>query len=276
MMTPTRPDLASAIALAFIAFLAIVALGAPWIAPYGINDIVGNTWDPPSATSWLGTDSVGRDLLSRLIFGTRTTLAIAGAATVLAFLIGGLAGFLAGTFGGAVSLALDRLNDLIMAIPTLIAALVVLSVMPNTMGVLIGLMALLDATRVFRVARALATDISALDFVEAARLRGEGALWLLGREILPNALPPLLAEFGLRLIFAVLFLSTLSFLGLGIQPPDTDWGSLLRENKDGIVFGIWAALVPGGVIALLAIAVNQISDWLQANVAGSGKGVRHG
>jgi peptide/nickel transport system permease protein len=137
-------------------------------------------------------------------------------------------------------------------------------------------MALLDATRVFRVARALATDIAAMEFVETARIRGEGILWVLGREILPNAVPPLLAEFGLRLIFAVLFLSTLSFLGLGIQPPETDWGSLLRENKDGIIFGVWAALIPGGTIALLAIAVSRISDWLQAHISGSNKQLVHG
>jgi peptide/nickel transport system permease protein len=276
MITGPRIDVATAIALLFVALLFVVASMAPWLAPYGVNDIIGGNWGPPSPASWLGTDNVGRDLLSRLIFGTRTTLAVAGSATVVAFLIGGLAGFLAGAFGGLASTALDRLNDLIMAVPTLIAALVVLSVMPNTIGVLISVMALLDATRVFRVARALATDIAAMEFVETARIRGEGILWVLGREILPNAVPPLLAEFGLRLIFAVLFLSTLSFLGLGIQPPETDWGSLLRENKDGIIFGVWAALIPGGTIALLAIAVSRISDWLQAHISGSNKQLVHG
>ena len=140
-----------------------------------------------------------------------------------------------------------------MAIPTLIFALVVLSVLPTDLYILILVMAVLDSTRVFRISRAVAVDIAVMDFVEAARLRGEGWGWIMFREILPNALSPLLAEFGLRFAFAVLFLSTLSFLGLGVQPPVADWGSMVKENKDGIVFGISAALVPGTAIATLAI-----------------------
>ena len=131
-----------------------------------------------------------------------------------------------------------------MAIPTLIFALVVLSVLPTDLYILILVMAVLDSTRVFRISRAVAVDIAVMDFVEAARLRGEGWGWIMFREILPNALSPLLAEFGLRFAFAVLFLSTLSFLGLGVQPPVADWGSMVKENKDGIVFGISAALCP--------------------------------
>ena len=157
---------------------------------------------------------------------------------------------------------MSRGIDLLMAIPTLIFALVVLSVLPTDLYILILVMAVLDSTRVFRISRAVAVDIAVMDFVEAARLRGEGWGWIMFREILPNALSPLLAEFGLRFAFAVLFLSSLSFLGLGVQPPVADWGSMVKENKDGIVFGISAALIPGFAIATLAICVNLVVDWV--------------
>jgi peptide/nickel transport system permease protein len=149
-----------------------------------------------------------------------------------------------------------------MSIPTLIFALVVLSVLPSRLYILILVMAVLEATRVFRVSRAVAADIAVMDFVEAAKLRGEGWNWIIFREILPNAASPLLAEFGLRFAFAVLFLSALSFLGLGIQPPAADWGGMVKDNKDGIVFGVGAALYPGAAIATLAISVNLVVDWL--------------
>jgi len=138
----------------------------------------------------------------------------------------------------------------------------VLSVMPVTVNVLILVMGLLDSTRVFRLARAVAVDIAVMDYVEAARLRGEKIVWIIFREILPNALSPLVAEMGLRFIFMVLFVSTLSFLGLGVQPPQADWGGIVKENKDGIVYGIPAALAPAIAIATLAISVNLVADWV--------------
>jgi len=249
--------------IAVLVLAALTALFAPVLAPYGLNEVVGGNWDPASAEAWLGTDNLGRDLLSRLIWGTRMTLFVATAATLLAFLIGGLAGFVAGIFGGWIDTALTQTNNLLMAIPSLILALVVLSVMPNGLTVLILVMAILDSTRIFRISRSLAQEIAAMEYVEVAWLRGERWWWIVAREVLPNAKSPLLAEFGLRLVFAILFLSTLSFLGLGIQPPDTDWGSLLKENKDGIVFGEWSALLPGAAIVVLAIAITAVLDWIQ-------------
>jgi peptide/nickel transport system permease protein len=140
--------------------------------------------------------------------------------------------------------------------------LVVLSVLPTNQVTLILVMGILDSTRVYRLSRAVAVDINVMDYVEAAKLRGEGSAWIIFREILPNALSPLVSELGLRFIYAVLFLSTLSFLGLGVQPPDADWGGMVKENKDGIVFGIAAALIPAGAIAALAISVNLVADWI--------------
>jgi peptide/nickel transport system permease protein len=228
-----------------------------------------------SSAHWLGTDTIGRDLLSRMIYGGQVTIFVAFCATVLSFTLGSVLGFLAATVGGWVDQALSRFVDLMMAIPSLILALVILSVLPITMTVLIVVMGLLDATRVFRLARAVAVDITVMDYVEAARLRGEGQRWIIFHEILPNALSPLVAELGLRFIFAVLFISTLSFLGIGIQPPLADWGGLVKENSAGLVYGVPAALVPALAIAALAISVNLVADWVLSRTT-SLKGGRGG
>jgi peptide/nickel transport system permease protein len=250
------------IGLFFTGLYFLVAIFAPFIAPYGMAEIVGDVWEPSSSKYLLGTDSIGRDLLTRMIYGGRTTIWIATAATILSFTTGSILGFLAAVSGGWIDQVLSRFVDLIMSIPTLIFALVVLSVMPVTITILILVMGLLDATRVFRLARAVAVDITVMDYVEAARLRGEKIRWIIFREILPNALSPLIAEMGLRFIFMVLFVSTLSFLGLGVQPPAADWGGIVKENKEGIVYGIPAALVPAFAIATLAISVNLVADWV--------------
>ena len=247
--------------LLVILFL-IACLVGPYLAPYGQAEIVGDVWEPMFGRFLLGTDNLGRDILSRLAFGARTTLLVALAATLISFFTGVLGGFLAAVCGGWLDQALSRLVDLLMSLPTLIFALVLLSVLPDSLIVLILVMALLDSTRVYRIGRALAVDIVAMDFVEIAQLRGEGNLWIVLREILPNSWTPLVAEFGLRFSFAILFLSSLSFLGLGIQPPDADWGGMVRENKEGIPFGVAAALVPASAIALLTISVNMVVDWV--------------
>ncbi|RUM97399.1 ABC transporter permease [Pseudaminobacter arsenicus] len=240
----------------------IAAIFAPWIAPYGNGQIVGDVWEPMSAQYWLGTDNLGRDLLSRMIYGARITIFIAVLATALSFTLGATLGFCAAVLGGWFDTLMSRAVDLLMAIPTLIFALVVLSVLPSTLVTLILVMGILDSTRVYRLSRAIAVDIEVMDFVEAAKLRGEGMRWIIFREILPNALSPLISELGLRFIYAILFLSALSFLGLGVQPPDADWGGMVKENKDGIVFGIGAALIPAAAIAMLAISVNLVADWV--------------
>ena len=250
------------IGIAGIVLSIFCAIFAPLIAPYGEREIVGSVWQPMGGDFLLGTDNLGRDLFSRLIFGARTTIFVALAATVLSFSLGMLLSFTAAVTGGFVDQLFSRFNDLMMAIPTLIFALVVLAVLPQELWILILVMAVLDSTRVYRIGRAVALDVAVMEFVEAARLRGEGTGWIIFREILPNTLSPLLAEFGLRFAFSILFLSTLSFLGLGIQPPAADWGGMVKDNKDGIIFGISAALIPGAAIAGLAICVNLVVDWL--------------
>ncbi|PLL14006.1 ABC transporter permease [Tabrizicola sp. TH137] len=257
-----RMPLSALIGLILTGGFVFCALFAQVIAPYPLEAITGGVWEGPSSTHLLGTDTIGRDILSRLIYGGQITIFVALASSIIAFGLGSFLGFLAAVRGGWIDQGLSRIVDLMMAIPSLIVALVVLSVLPLNLTVLILVIGILDATRVFRLARAVAMDIAVMDYVEAARLRGEGQSWIIFREILPNALSPLVAEFGLRFIFAVLFISTLSFLGLGIQPPLADWGGMVRENKDGLIYGKSAALMPALAIALLAISVNLVADWI--------------
>ncbi|MCA0272417.1 MAG: ABC transporter permease [Proteobacteria bacterium] len=254
--------LSATIGICLTALFVLSAIFAPWIAPYPLDLAVGGVWEDPSSQYWLGTDTIGRDILSRLIYGGQITIFVALASSLLAFSLGAFFGFLAAVKGGWTDQILSRIVDMMMAIPSLIVALVILSVLPLNLTVLIFVMGILDSTRVFRLARAVAMDIAVMDYVEAAKLRGEGQGWVIFREILPNALSPLVAEFGLRFIFAVLFISTLSFLGLGIQPPLADWGGMVKENKDGLIYGKAAALMPAAAIAALAISVNLVADWV--------------
>ena len=262
MLDIRRIPIPALVGLVLTALFLLAAIFAPFIAPYGNGEIVGSVWEPASANFLLGTDNLGRDLLSRMIYGARITIFIAVLATALSFSLGSILGFTAAVLGGWFDTLVSRFVDLLMAIPTLIFGLVVLSVLPSTLVTLIMVMGLLDSTRVYRLSRAVAVDINVMDFVEAAKLRGEGTVWIIFREILPNALSPLISELGLRFIYAVLFLSALSFLGLGVQPPDADWGGMVKENKDGIIFGIPAALIPAAAIAALAISVNLVADWI--------------
>lgn len=256
--------LPAAIGLAIIAVNLLGALFAPWLAPHSETEPVGDIWLLPSLQTPLGTDNLGRDMLSRILFGARTTIAIALSITALSFVTGIVAGFTAAIRGGWTDILLTRVVDTLMSIPVLILALMVLSVLGTSIPVLVLTIALLDATRVFRLARLVAQGIVCQEYVEAARLRGEGLLWVLRREILPNAMPPLLAEFGMRFCFTFLFIAGLSFLGLGIQPPYADWGGMVRDNAQAINFGQLAPLYPAAAIALLTIGVNLVVDWLMA------------
>jgi len=246
----------------------LAALFAPVIAPYSETDLVGPAYAPWDDQFMLGTDQLGRDFLSRLIFGARNTIGIAFLTTALAFLIGGLLGLLAAVVGGWADQLLGRAVDVLMAIPVLIFALVLLSIFGPGLVNLILILAILDSTRVFRLTRAVAMNVVVLDFVEAAKLQGEKLGWIMTREVLPNILPPLVAEFGLRFCFVFLTISALSFLGLGIQPPTADWGSMVKENAQLITFGDITPLLPAASIALLTVAVNFVVDWFLHKTSG--------
>ncbi|OEY66840.1 ABC transporter permease [Marinobacter sp. X15-166B] len=257
-----QAPLSAQFGLAVIALYIFVAVFAPALAPYGETEVVGEGFAPWSGDYWLGTDNLGRDMYSRLLYGARNTVGIAFITTALAFLIGGLAGLVAAVKGGWVDQGLSRIVDVLMAIPQLIFALLILSVVGTTATSLILVIALLDATRVFRLARSVAMGVVTLDFVEAAKLRGEGLWWLITREVLPNTIAPLIAEFGLRFCFVFLFISALSFLGLGIQPPTADWGSMVRDNAILITFGDISPLLPAAAVAILTVGVNFVVDWM--------------
>ncbi|TKA92676.1 ABC transporter permease [Halopseudomonas bauzanensis] len=268
LKTLHQAPLSAKAGLLLILLYSLVALFAPWLAPYGETSVVGDGYAPWGPEFWLGTDNLGRDVLSRLIYGARNTISVAFIITLLAFTLGGLTGLIAAIKGGWLDQSLSRLVDILMAIPQLIFALLILSVVGTSTLSLILVIALLDATRVFRLSRAVAMNVVVQDFVEAARLRGEGLGWLIWREVLPNTLPPLVAEFGLRFCFVFLFISALSFLGLGIQPPTADWGSMVRENAVMLSFGDFTPLLPALAVALLTIGVNFVVDWVLHRTSG--------
>ncbi len=248
------------IGLFIVLFFAFCALFAQWLAPYGESQIVGDVWEPIGGEFIFGTDQIGRDLLSRLIYGARNTIALALLSTTVSFLTGTVLGFIAATMGGNADQILSRLVDICISIPTLICALIVLFALGTDTLTLILVIGFIYAMPVFRIARAVAMDVEVMDYVEVARLRGEGLWWIMRREILPNALTPLAAEFGLRFCFVFLLISSLSFLGLGLQPPLADWGAMVRGNADGIAWGFYHPLIPAGCIAALTIGINLLID----------------
>ena len=252
----------------------LIALFAPFIAPYGEAEVFPIPYAPWSSEFVFGTDQIGRDIFSRLIYGARNTVGIAVATTALAFIIGGVLGLAAAIARGWLDQLLSRTVDVLMAIPSLIFALVLLSIFGSTVTNLIIIIAVLDSTRVFRLTRAVSINVVVMDYVEAARLRGEGLIWIMRREILPNIMPPLIAEFGLRFCFVFLTIAALSFLGVGIQPPTADWGSMVRENASLIQFAQYdikaglTPLLPASAIALLTVAVNFVVDWFLHKTSG--------
>ena len=276
--------LTAAFGVLIILLYALVSIFAGSIAPYGQEEILANANIVPGGNPLmggdpnfpLGTDQIGRDIYSRLIYGAQNTVGIAFATTCLAFFVGGSLGFLAAIVGGWLDPILSRAVDVLMAIPALIFALLLMtiaSVWSNQLGIdrtifMILIIAMIDSTRVYRLARAVGQNIVVMDYIEAAKLRGEGMGYLIFKEILPNATAPLLAEFGLRFCFVFLTISSLSFLGVGIQPPLADWGTMVKDLSQFINFAAFAPnvatapLLAAGAIALLTVAVNFVVDWM--------------
>ncbi|PIE07168.1 MAG: ABC transporter permease [Rhodobacterales bacterium] len=241
---------------------AIAGIFAPVVAPFGEAEVISSAFAPADDKMLLGADQLGRDMFSRLIYGARNTVGLALVATTLAFLAGALAGLLAAVKGGWVDQLLGRAADVIMSVPSLIFSLLMLSIFGTNLVVIVIVVAIIYSPRVFRLTRAVAGSIVVMDYIEAAKLRGEGDWYLIRREILPNSTAPLVAEYGLEFCFVFLLIAGLSFLGLGIQPPTADWGSMVRENATLISFGDITPLIPAAAIALLTVAVNLVVDWM--------------
>lgn len=260
--TPARLPLPALLGGMVVTVLVLTAVFAPFLAPYGEGQIVSaRPYAAPGAAHWLGTDQLGRDLLSRLIYGARNSMGIALLATALSFTLGTVLGMLAAVIGGLFEMVLSRAVDVVMSVPQLVGALIMLSIFGTSLVNLVLLVGFLGAANVYRLARSVAMDVATQDYVEDARVRGERLGWILTREILPNILPALVAEFGMRFCFVFLTISALSFLGLGIQPPSADWGSMVRENAGLIIYGDITPLLPASAIALLVISVNFVIDW---------------
>ncbi|MRG73524.1 ABC transporter permease subunit [Alphaproteobacteria bacterium HT1-32] len=254
--------LTASFGLFIVGVYAITGIFAPVIAPFGEAEIVTEAFAPADNVYLLGGDQLGRDLFSRLVFGARNTVGLALVATTAAFVMGAFAGLLAATLGGWLDQVMGRAADVIMSIPSLIFALLMLSIFGTNAFVLVVIVAIIYSPRVFRLTRAVAGNIVVMDYIEAARLRGEGMWYLIRKEILPNSTAPLIAEFGLEFCFVFLLIAGLSFLGLGIQPPTADWGSMVRENATLISFGEITPLIPAAAIALLTVSVNFVVDWM--------------
>jgi peptide/nickel transport system permease protein len=258
--TDRRWRLSTIVSLVLLVGWIVVALLSPILLPQDPTEFITEdsyAW-PPGA--WLGADYLGRDLAARLIDGARLTLGMSFSAAVLAHLVGGGLGILAAIRGGAADMLLGRAVDVMLSLPKIIVGLVVIAALGPSVMVIVGMAGLVYASGVFRIARALATDVLVMDFVQAARARGEGTGWILFGEVLPNILRPLAADFALRLSFAILFISSLSFLGLGVQPPMADWGGLVRENISGIAAGSFAPVFPALAIASVTISLNLLVD----------------
>ncbi|MGJ7566186.1 ABC transporter permease [Variovorax sp. GB1R11] len=255
--------------LAVLLFWLLAALLGPWLLSRGTGAMgTSNVFEPMSAAHWLGTDYLGRDMLALIIEGARYTIGVALLATLLASGTGTVLALLAAAATGRwIDAALSRGLDTLTAIPSKMFALIMVAGFGSSVPMLVATAAVIYVPGAYRMARSLAVNINALDYVTVARTRGEGTLYIMLREILPNILGPMLADLGLRFVYVVLLLASLSFLGLGIQPPASDWGSLVRENIGALAMGGASVIVPALAIASLTIAVNLVIDNLPGRAA---------
>ncbi|TAJ75948.1 MAG: ABC transporter permease [Sphingobium sp.] len=263
--------LSGKLGLALVIFWLAVALFGPMLAPYPVGAFVAyDVFDGQSAKYWLGSDYLGRDVLSRLMSGARYTVGLAAAAALLASTSGTALALTAAVGGAKVDEPLSRFMDMLISIPSKIFSLVLVAAFGSSLGLLLLIAAFTYIPGNYRIARALAVNLAQMDYVQVAKARGERRFYIAIAEILPNMIHPLLADFGLRFVFIVLLLSGLSFLGLGVQPPDADLGSLVRENISGLGEGALAIIAPAVAIATLTVGVNLLIDAI--GFSGKGKG----
>lgn len=247
--------------LAVLATLVLVALFAPWLQPHDLGEMsAAGVFQPMSAEHWLGTDYLGRDMLTRLIAGAPYTLGVAFVATLFACSFGALLGLLAAASGGWLDAMISRALDTLVSIPSKLLALVIIAGFGSSITLLVATAAVVYTPGCYRIIRSLAVNINAMDYIVVARARGEKRGYIMGREILPNIWGPLLADMGLRFVYSLRLLASLSFLGLGVQPPMADWGSLVRENLGALPLGGVSVVAPALAIAVLTIAVNLVID----------------
>ncbi len=258
-----RLPVAAVIGIVIVAFWLLMALIGPYIARYDVGGVTGDdVFAPISALHPLGTDYLGRDMLSRILHGAPYTIGVALAAVLIASIGGTVLAMCAAAAGGWFDAIVSRIVDTMLSIPHKLLALIIVAGFGSSVPLLVLTAGIGYMPGAYRIARALAVNVQAMDYVQAARARGEGLFYITLFEMLPNMIRPVLADFGLRFLYIVLLLSGLSFLGLGIQPPQADWGSLVRENIIGLSEGAPAVIVPAIAIATLTIGVNMAIDGL--------------
>lgn len=255
---------ATAIGAMIVGFFLLMAVIGTWVAPYGYADQkLSERLQPPSAQHLLGTDQFGRDILSRILIGSRDVFIVAGSGTVLAVLLGLTLGLLAGYYGGLIDDIAMRLVDVLLALPPLLLAMIILGSLGPSRANVVFVVGFLYIPMVARVVRSVVLDLKTRQFVEAARLRGERSAYIMFRELLPNVLPPLAVEASMRFSYAIFLVASLGFLGLGVQPPSPDWGLMVGEARTYFQQAGWVLLFPAGAIALLVVGVGFLSDGLR-------------
>jgi peptide/nickel transport system permease protein len=253
--------------LAILAVFAFVVAFGPALAPHGINEIgVAAPNAGPEPGLWLGADSLGRDVFSRLLIGGRSVIVIPVLATLLAFLIGGTAGMVAGYRGGMIGAVIGRVTDVLISLPYLLVVLVVVTTLEASTIVLVIAVALVFAPRIARVLRGATHALSVREFVQAAQARGERTSAILGYELLPNILPTVMVEFAARLTYAIIFVATLNYLGLGLQPPSSNWAVMVADSRTTITSAPIQTVAPALAIGAVSLGVSLIADAITQSV----------
>jgi peptide/nickel transport system permease protein len=255
---------ASAIGTSIAVGFVLVALLGPSLAPYGLNQqLSGETLQPPTATHWFGTDQLGRDVLSRVLYGAGDILLIAGVGTLLSVLLGTAIGLFSGYKGGAWDEVIMRVFDSLLSIPAMLLALLMLvSLSSSSVSVMIVLVVVYTPI-VARVVRSVVLPVKNLAYVRAARLQGESLAWIMLRAILPAAYPALAVESALRFSYAIFLIASLGFLGIGFQPPSANWGMMVSDARELATSAPWALYFPAGAIAAVVVGVNLFADGLK-------------
>ena len=248
------------VGLALVAFVVAIALFGPVLAPHGPTEFVAPPYSPPVPGAWLGSDNLGRDVLTRFLWGGRSVLALAVAATVLGLTAGIAVGLVAAYARGLADEVLMRLTDTLLAFPQIVLVLLLVASFGPRLWLLVLTVGASHAPRVARVARAAALEVVERDFVRAAEALGESRGRILISEVMPNITSPLLVEFGLRLTYSIGLVAAVSFMGFGLQPPAADWGLMINENRIGLLLQPWPVLLPVAAIGLLTVGVNLVTD----------------
>lgn len=251
------------IGVAIVLFWIIIAVAAPLISPYSPTGLVGKRLQPPSSVHWIGTDNLGRDVLSRLIWGSRTVLLLAPLSVFFGLLLGAPLGLLSGYLGGRIDTVIMRIGDILLSFPTLLIYILIITSFGSSAIVVVISIAIGVVPSITRIVRSLVMDERTKDYVSAARLRGEKLWYILGREILPNVSAPIIVDVCIRVGYAVMAIGSLGFLGLGIPPPTPDWGGMINDGREWIFQQSSPVLAPAVALSSLVIGLNLIADGIR-------------